>query len=324
MARQPDQRGVALIVVLLMISIIIAVTLELNRDSRGEIYDAINTGDAVRLRYLAKSGFAAGEAFLLADRNGFDGLTEDWSKPERVLEKTGEDLSPENCRLAIEDDSGRIPLNKLVVGATYNQELGSLLIRLLSLPEFRLEQKQVHAIVDSLKDWLDADSEVTGEDGAEAFHYAALERPYPVKNAPLDCIEELLMVKGITKELLYGGEDTPGLASLVTLHGDGRININTAPVLVLRALTAEITEEMVGDMQLYRKSEDNDLSDSLWYHRVSGMSGVNINPNLITSKSRVFRITATGVYGNLQQTVTGVVRRDPDKKAMQLLSWRVQ
>lgn len=323
MARLYNQRGVALIVVLLMITIIIAVTLELNRNSRTEIYEAMNTGDAIRLLYIAKSGFAAGEAAVHLDRNNFDGLTEDWNKADVFLLKSGEDLNAKNCRIVIQDESGRIPLHKLVVDATYNQEIADMLIRLLSLPEFRLEQKQVHQILDALKDWMDADTEVTG-DGAESSYYASLKNPYPVKNAPPDCIEELLMVKGVTKEILYGSEDTPGLASLVTLYGDGRVNVNTAPKLVLRALAQEITEEMVDEMDTYRKNEQNDLSNSLWYKRVSGMSGVSINPNLITSKSQVFRITSTGFFEKLQETVTGIIKRDPEKKTIQLLYWKVQ
>ncbi len=59
-SRGSDRRGVALIIVLLMISIIIAVTLQLNRDTRSEVYDAANLGDGIRLRYVAESGFLCG------------------------------------------------------------------------------------------------------------------------------------------------------------------------------------------------------------------------------------------------------------------------
>ena len=58
--------------------------------------------------------------------------------------------------------------------------------------------------------------------GAESSYYASLDPPYEAKNAPLDCIEELLMVKGITKEIFNGTKEKPGLAGYVTADSDGR------------------------------------------------------------------------------------------------------
>ncbi len=66
-----------------------------------------------------------------------------------------------------------------------------------------------------------ADDEVTGA-GAEGAYYAGLQRPYTAKNAPLDCIEELLMVKGVTRELFYGTGESPGLAQCLTVFGDAK------------------------------------------------------------------------------------------------------
>ena len=58
-------------------------------------------------------------------------------------------------------------------------------------------------IAASIVDWRDADSEPT-DGGAEDEYYLALPRPYRTKNAPFETIEELLMVKGVKAELLYG------------------------------------------------------------------------------------------------------------------------
>jgi hypothetical protein len=60
-----NSRGVALITVLLIISILIAVAVELNRSSRAEIYEAANISDGIKLTYIAKSGFYAGAALLV-------------------------------------------------------------------------------------------------------------------------------------------------------------------------------------------------------------------------------------------------------------------
>ena len=58
-------------------------------------------------------------------------------------------------------------------------------------------------IADSIIDWRDEDEDA-GENGAESTYYGALPRPYRCKNAPFETVEELLLVKGVTPEVLYG------------------------------------------------------------------------------------------------------------------------
>ncbi len=61
-------------------------------------------------------------------------------------------------------------------------------------------------IADAILDWLDPD-DTPRENGAEVDYYAAQNPPYAPKNGPLDTIEELLLVRGVTPELLF--EPTP-------------------------------------------------------------------------------------------------------------------
>jgi type II secretory pathway component PulK len=52
-------------------------------------------------------------------------------------------------------------------------------------------------------DWRDADSDLT-PGGGESEYYLLLGDPYECKNAPLETVEELLLVKGCSRELLFG------------------------------------------------------------------------------------------------------------------------
>ena len=317
-----NDRGVALILVILMISIIIAVTLQLNISSRSEIYEAANLRDGFRAAYAAKSGFYAGEALLHEDKNSFDSLNEDWANLEFVSAGSGTFFDGEYFRLNIEDESGKILINSLIKeNQQYNDGIRDLLKRFLSLPEFNLDEQQVRDIVDAVKDWIDEDNEVT-RFGAENMYYGGLEKPYSCKNAPLDCIEELLMIKGITEDLYYGASETPGIAKYLTLHGKGEININTAPNLILKALSDEITDEMVSNMDEFRRDEENDLSEPTWYKKIPGMDGITIVPE-ITTKSDTFRITSTGYLNDISKTVIGVIERHIDGGAVKILSWKV-
>ena len=319
-----SERGIALILVILMISIIIAVTLQLNRSSRSDVYEAANMSDGIKLHYIVKSGFNGGQVVLIADTNSFNTLNENWETKMELISAKWESMFPNtSLKINIEDESGKIQINKLITGNNYNPDIGDLLIRLLSLPEFKLSQNKIKEIVDSLKDWMDADDEVTGS-GAENSYYMSMEKPYQVKNGPLDCIEELLMVRGITRELLYGTKETPGLMNYLSIYGDGRININTAPKLVLKALSTKITDDAADRMDEYRKTEGADLSDPMWYKKITGAATISIDSRLITTKSDYFKITSRGKLGNMTGQVSGVIKRDKDKKTTALLSWKVE
>jgi len=317
------ERGIALIVVLLVIIIIVAVTVQLNYGTRSDVYEAANFSDGIRLTYIAKSGFNYGIAWLLVDKTVQDTLTDEWADPHRISDKSEELFSGGGFEVVIEDESGKIPINKLVQGNTVNQFIRDMMIRLLKEPPIALDPKQAEDIVDAMKDWMDADGDVTGG-GAENTYYHSLTVPYDVKNGPLDSLEELLMIKGVTEQIYYGTEESPGLRRLLTIYSDGKININTAPRRVLRVLAPEITDEMVEHMDAVRRERDRDLSSPQWYRQVSGMAAVDINSLFITASSDYFRITATGYLGRMRESLTGVVKRDIAKKTVKLISWRTQ
>jgi general secretion pathway protein K len=87
-------------------------------------------------------------------------------------------------------------------------------------------------------DWKDL-NDLHMLNGAEEDYYRSLERPYSCKDGPFDIIDELLLVRGVTPEILYGSKDSleeikfEGIEQYLTPWGNGKININTAPVEVL-------------------------------------------------------------------------------------------
>ena len=60
-------------------------------------------------------------------------------------------------------------------------------------------------VADSIVDWRDADENVTDQ-GAESQYYRSLPEPYRSKNAPFETVEELMLVKNVTKDLLFGAD----------------------------------------------------------------------------------------------------------------------
>jgi len=68
---------------------------------------------------------------------------------------------------------------------------------LMALPGMTID------VTDSILDWLDEDEEARAY-GAELEVYSTLPTPYSPKNGPIDSVEELLLVRGVTPQLLFG------------------------------------------------------------------------------------------------------------------------
>ncbi|MCA9187036.1 MAG: general secretion pathway protein GspK [Planctomycetales bacterium] len=60
-------------------------------------------------------------------------------------------------------------------------------------------------IADAIMDWLDDDDEPR-EFGAEIEYYSALPTPYEPTNGPFESVEQLMLVKGVTPQLLFGSD----------------------------------------------------------------------------------------------------------------------
>jgi len=72
---------------------------------------------------------------------------------------------------------------------------------------------------DAILDWMDSDDDPS-EFGAETAYYAAQQPAYRPKQSRLECLDELLLVRGVTRELLYG-EDANGNGVLDANENDG-------------------------------------------------------------------------------------------------------
>jgi DNA uptake protein ComE-like DNA-binding protein len=101
-----------------------------------------------------------------------------------------------------------------VVDEASKLNLNTATVEMLSaLPEMTPEAAA--AVVD----WRDADSDMT-VGGAESEYYLLLPTPHECKNAPLETVEELLLIKLASRELLYG-EDLNRNGTLDDNENDG-------------------------------------------------------------------------------------------------------
>ena len=136
----------------------------------------------------------------------------------------------------------------------------------MMLNGFDLEEQEKSIIVDSIMDWRD-ENDLHRMNGAENDYYQSLPDPYDCKNGDFDAIEELLMIRGITPEIFYGG-----LKNIVTAFKDdgskrgkirrrsgkadgSKICINAAPRAMLLSLP-QMTDGPAQSIIDFRKEAD--------------------------------------------------------------------
>ncbi len=319
-----DNRGFALILTILITSLLVFLTLQFNISMRSDLFGAARLRKGTMLSYVARSGFESALALLYQDAQDteYDSLDEEWANSRVLSEYSGEMFEQGRFEVQINDQSGKIQINALVdKNGKVDSRQQDVLTRFLGSEVFGLDPEEVGNLIDAITDWMDPDNEVT-RFGAEDSYYRSLPQPYPCKNGPLEVLEELLLVRGMTRTLFYGGEQRPGLSDYLTVYGNGEVNINTAPPLVLKALSEQIEPYMVQSMVQYRKEEPDKLADPKWYKQVTGMDNVSIEPEIITTKSTTFEILSKGLEAPMTVEIAAVVERK--EKSLKLLSWKTQ
>ncbi len=144
-------------------------------------------------------------------------------------------------------------------------------------------------IVDSILDWRDRD-DLHRLNGAENDYYQSLEKPYSCKNADFDSIYELLLVRGITRELFYGNKDRPGLRDFLTVYSsNGKIDMNTASREVLLALPGmdqTMAEEII------RRREERPFANMAELKDVIGEIYAGVAPYISIGRTSTYEIMA--------------------------------
>ncbi|MCA1794048.1 MAG: general secretion pathway protein GspK [Desulfotignum sp.] len=294
-----SQNGMALFVVLGVISVLLATGLHLARLTNESVITAGHQADRFAARQMALSAIHLAMAVLAddAEKTDIDSIQEDWADPE-LLSRMTEQLGYTRGRISLEisDELGKIQANALLrrfPGNTVNQDQVRLWENFLDLHISDDRSRDIQdpaAIINCLKDWLDSgdDGAVSGLSGAESAYYEGLSPPYVCADGVFNHVLELLNVKGFDPDFLsalqenterdsseetlpkppaalgdiftvYGISDLPGEGK--TYHYPGRININTAGIDVLKALLPRGMDGFAQDLLDYRaqKSEDGEM-----------------------------------------------------------------
>ncbi len=268
------QRGVALLTVLFILVLLSTLAVYTAEDENIAIRRAENQRDMAQAHQVALAGelwvAKALERDLLNAPSGVDYLGDEWALLDSRVVKV------EDGQMAVQanDESGKFNLNNLLIGkmvdkpgtgsATSTPErVESVWYRLFArlLTNLGLEEELADAVVD----WVDKDDERTAPDGAEDNIYQSSSPPYLAANQPFYSISELVRVEGFDEDIL--AILRPNITALPVDHKNGiytRININTAPAVVLQSLdTSPVDKLLIENWLLSRPTLPYDQANSL-------------------------------------------------------------
>ena len=296
-----DKSGaVVLILVVWIMVILIAIVSEFSYSMRTEINITQNFKEEEEAYQLALAGIEHAKAEIrsvkemqevVLNEEGVLIFDKDVIEPVRT-----KNLGRGSFEYIITDEDGKLDINI----ATHEQ-LKYIFI------ESGLDPAEAAGIADSIFDWRDT-NDLHMLNGAEEDYYRDLDEPYSSKDRPFDSIKELLLVKGMTEEILNGSIDEEdeektysGVAGSLTVNGSKKINVNTAPRVVIEAV---IGIEAVENIMLQREA--------------GSVSQIPANGKLA---SEFFTIISKGTNadGSIKRSVKAVVHNRSDK--METLYW---
>jgi hypothetical protein len=204
------------------------------------------------------------------------------------------------------DEGGKINVNAVMRLDPSGDTLYKLLMTLPNMTD---------DIANAIIDWIDPDdnprqSTVGGMGGAESSYYQGLSPPYNCKNNYLDSLEELLWVRGVTPDLLYGNDvNRNGVQDENEMSSDGSFTLGWSAYLTV--YSREPNNSSTGTPRVYvndsslttlatnlqATSLSTDLQTFILIYRMYGASGTASTTASTTTTTSSTVTMANGMGG---------------------------
>lgn len=326
MGLEQKRKGFVVVVVLCTVMLMSVLLLGFNSRCRR----ALRTADEFRKSRQALNCARAGLNIAIAAlRSGAD-RSSDGTFAGPVGGRHSFDADAGTCVVTVIDESGKLNVNLLKdrTGQLDRARVNQVLRLIDVVNRGRAVRGKIsYGLVPAMIDWIDKDEEVTllpfvrsDNRGAESLYYTGLANPYGCSNSPLDTTDELILVKGVTPEVFEGIRD------YVTVYGEGRININSAPPRVIESL-AEQMDSVLARMIIKRRkikpfesiAEIKDvpgMTESI-YNSIKGL--ISVGP---AGNEQYYNVLAEGEVDEVIRTVSAVLRRNVRSKTVDVVLYK--
>ena len=308
------QRGVALIIALILVALATILATKLSFDGFLELRRTTGVLAAEQALQFGLGAEALAADVLMQDlqtNSQATTLAGPWAQPTQPLPITP-DSNPEgepigSMQGALEDMQGRFNLNSLARlgpdGVTEDPVPLQIFQRLLA--SVGVEPKWAGLA----RDWLDQDDVVGNPDGAEDSVYTSQTPPYRTGNWPMMSPSELMNLPG------FGADRYRKIAPYVTALPDAttKINVCTAPALVLESLVQGLNGEWSNNPAVLANGrKEGCFPDVTTFTHVATTMGPNAMQgisNLIGMQSQYFQLTTRVVLGTTEFTLYSLLYR---------------
>ena len=304
--QQYRQQGVALITALLIAALVTVAAVAMASRQQLDIRRTGNMLEADQAYLYALAGEAWAEQMLLEDKKTAaetDTLTEDWATEIPPLPVEGGTVSGK-----LEDLQGRFNLNNLLDNqGKADAKQVKILQSLLSQVSQAEEEVQLSPfIANRIVDWIDADLNASA-DGAEDLDYLNAAVPYRAANQFMVSNTELAAIAGFSPKAAVA------LSPLVTcLPEVTKVNVNTAPEMVLMGLHENITPSIASELVEYR--QDKPFEDANQFvKKLKDDYEIELDPQFIDVKTEYFLLSVNAAIGRTELRMYSLLARKGNK-----------
>lgn len=309
-----SRRGMALLSSVFLLALLVAMYLRASGEAALQARLDGRLEQAFNARMAARSGISAALALLFRDTNAFDWPEEDWAVYSSSTRRFPLMVGSAACVFTITDESSKMHVNSVdeetLTGLFDRFDLG--ITGPSGILGEAVRQGSARRLAQRIMDYVDADQTARAM-GSEIEGYERMPGRRP-RNGPMEDLRELLNIPGVTEELVQASGTRPGLFDLLTVYGEGRVNLNTARRELVESLPGPLGFEGAQRTTFFQRlfetlpmTRAGAFKDFLAIHRVA------LDPEFVgrlVLSSDCFRVESTGTYQGVEVRMIAVVNRD--------------
>ena len=271
LSRSPHERASILVGLLWCLVLLSLVVVGVLHTARMDLMVQKNYGDRIQAHYLALAGIEKTKALLFQDAFDRRHSARNHSGDLYDSEKQFHDVPFANGTFSVFRRARPDEGEGIIYGI--GDEECRLNVNTAPAEQFTNLVNMTPDVIAAIMDWRDADNDVT-PGGAESDYYMSLQPPYLPRNGPLQTVRELLMVRGITSDLLLGTDteaqkvigpgDDNGQGNSALITPDGILDGGWSGFLTVDSIVNNLNA--AGDDRVNVQSADE--------HTLTGINGI--------------------------------------------------
>jgi general secretion pathway protein K len=326
-------RGFAVIIVLVAVTVLTLLAGAFAYAMKIETRLAANTNDDEKFYWIGRGGVERACWWLALEGNQpFSSKLQYWNHGPGDGPETNSPLAGESLdNFPIANGTVSLNLTELESRININTADGPLIQQVLTA--MGADANDISGVSDSILDWREP-GENSRPAGAKSDYYLGQVPSYNCKDAPIDNLDELQLIKGVTRDMFYGGSSAGsaspfpqhklgfghapgqepdyafGLKDVFTPFSSGKINVLTADDKVLQLIPGLDTAAV----QAIINARD---SDPPIRNVGQLLAAAGINPavagqilNYMGIQGNTYEIHATATIGQISHEFTAVVFRN--------------